>query len=221
MKRKCAITALIICMCIIICSVPVSASDVPTVYIKDTKAKAGSTFTVDVMISGNPGINTFRFGFDYDTSLLTLDSAKVSSDFPGQFMFIKKAVWLASSDNYNNGTLLTLTFTLNDNAPVGDTPIAVTFSRGDICNFSEQLVEFTSVPGKITVISPAPGDINCDGKVNAVDCNLLKMMVIGEYYGSPEATKYADLDSNGKINSVDANIIKALIVGISFTFQDK
>lgn len=53
------------------------------------------------------------------------------------------------------------------------------------------------------------GDINGDGKVNAIDSNLMKKIILGGY--SP--TKAADINEDGKYNSADSNLIKKIIMG--------
>lgn len=213
MKIKRGTAAVFICICMILSAFPAFSASVPTIYVKDAMAGAGEAVTVDVMISDNPGFNTFRFGFDYDTTAMTLDSVKLSTRFPGQFMYIKKAVWVASSDNFTNGTVLTLTFNVSKDAACGDYPVSVTFSPGDICNFSEQLVSFSSIPGKVSVVNMRPGDINRDGKINAVDSNLLKSLVLGNVALTPDEIKNADLNGDGKLNAIDTNLIKSIILG--------
>ncbi|MDD6094432.1 MAG: dockerin type I repeat-containing protein, partial [Clostridia bacterium] len=53
------------------------------------------------------------------------------------------------------------------------------------------------------------GDINGDGKINAVDSNLIKKIVLGTF----EFSIAADMDGNGKLNSVDSYLLKHKILG--------
>jgi len=59
------------------------------------------------------------------------------------------------------------------------------------------------------------GDVNCDGTVNAVDSNLLKRAIAGEYYieSGSKAFANADMDGNGAINAVDSNLLKRKVAG--------
>lgn len=58
-----------------------------------------------------------------------------------------------------------------------------------------------------------PGDINMDSKVNAVDSNLLRQMILGSMEGTKEEKLAADINEDLKINTVDSNLMKQLILG--------
>lgn len=59
------------------------------------------------------------------------------------------------------------------------------------------------------------GDVNLDGAVNAVDSNLLKRSIAGEYYidSASDNAKAADINGDGQINAVDSNLLKRTIAG--------
>lgn len=48
-----------------------------------------------------------------------------------------------------------------------------------------------------------PGDLNGDGKVNALDVLIMKKSLIGNYTLSDEQKKKADMNGDGKINPID------------------
>ena len=123
----------------------------PTISVGSVEAMPGETVTVPVSISGNPGINTFSFGFLYDTSRLMLMGVEPSSKLGGQFVYKKKAVWLNSSDLKYNGDLLYVTFKVSDSAEYGEYDISVTYSPGAISDYNEDDVDFAVVPGKIVI----------------------------------------------------------------------
>lgn len=67
---------------------------------------------------------------------------------------------------------------------------------------------------RIETVLPFKGDINDDGKRNAIDSNIMKQYVMGEIPISEETLRYAvDLNADGKINAVDMNILKGIILG--------
>lgn len=67
---------------------------------------------------------------------------------------------------------------------------------------------------RIETVLPFKGDINNDGKRNAIDLNIMKQYVIGEMSIANEVTNYAlNLYIDGKINAVDMNILKGIILG--------
>lgn len=58
------------------------------------------------------------------------------------------------------------------------------------------------------------GDVNNDGKVNALDSLILKKLIVGTFESrSPQAEDAADVNGDGKINALDSYILKMIIVG--------
>ena len=127
------------------------AAGTPTATVSSASAAPGETVTLNVALSNNPGINTFSFGFDYDTTRLNLTNVELTSGIPGQFTYSKKAVWLNSSDIATNGNFLVLTFDVLDSAASGDAKVNLTYNAGDIANYDEEDVNFQLVSGKVTV----------------------------------------------------------------------
>ncbi len=82
-----------------------------------------------------------------------------------------------------------------------------------ILTFADRVYGAVGQSVTVTVSEAAPGDLNCDGKVNAVDASLMKMAVMG----FTDASQYggaADLNGDGKVNTVDVMLIKMLILGV-------
>lgn len=129
----------------------VFAVGTPAFTVSSATASQGETVNLKVLISNNPGINTFSLGFDYDTSRLSLESVEKSFNMPGQFQYSKKAVWLNSSDSTYNGEALNLVFSVLEDAVPGDAFVAVTYNSGDISNYNEEDVDFDLVAGKVTI----------------------------------------------------------------------
>lgn len=65
----------------------------------------------------------------------------------------------------------------------------------------------------IPVISISVGDINLDGKINAVDANIMKIFVLEGVENDSEFRARADINGDGKINAVDSNLLKSIILG--------
>ena len=129
---------------------PVSDS---AITVGTATAAPGAEVTVPVSVSNNPGFNTFVLGIAYDTTRLSLNTVTVNPNLGGQFTYANKAVWLGGADTAYNGEILSLTFTVLQNAPEGDAYVNVTYNAGDISNYNEDDVNFAVVPGKITVIN--------------------------------------------------------------------
>lgn len=150
MHRKLLSVVLAMIMILSMTTIAFAAGE-PTVTVSSAAAMPGDTVTLDVALSGNPGINTFSFGFQYDTARLSLTNVELAPGIPGQFTYSKKAVWLNSGDITTNGNYLKLTFKVLDKAAVGEAVVSATYSVGDIANYDEEDVNFQVVPGKITV----------------------------------------------------------------------
>ena len=113
--------------------------------------------SVDVKVSGNPGISAMILGIEYDTSRLSLESVEKYSELSGMFEYTKKVVWVNSGDTTYDGTIFTMNFRVLDSAQSGDAEITVLYEEGDICNYDEQLVDFDIVSGGVTVINGGTG----------------------------------------------------------------
>ncbi len=122
-----------------------------TIEVGTATAAPGTTVTVPVSITKNPGINTFSLGFDYDTTKLELVDVAINETLGGQFAYSKKAVWLSGKDTTYTGEILTLTFKVKESVADGDVPVAVTCTVGEISNYDEEDLIFDLVAGKVVV----------------------------------------------------------------------
>ncbi len=80
------------------------------------------------------------------------------------------------------------------------------------CMFDNVKVYNFAEPGEATEPDEpgVPGDINGDGKVNSVDANLIKQIIVGNM----EMTKAADMNGDGKVNPVDSVLLVQMVLGI-------
>lgn len=151
-KKK--LTFLLLSLAVLIApfTLAVSAeSNKPTISVGSTSADAGDKVSVDVLISGNPGICSFILGLKYDTSRLEFESATLDGEVGGFFESNKRLVWVTDKDTDYNGKYLTLNFTVLKSAQAGKADVTVTYSDGDICNYNEEDVTFDVVPGVINI----------------------------------------------------------------------
>ena len=63
-------------------------------------------------------------------------------------------------------------------------------------------------------------DANADGKVDAVDCFLIRHAIAGNI-SLPKKIKFGDVDGNGKITSNDSTIVRRHIANISVLSGEK
>lgn len=95
----------------------ISAEEKPQMTVSTVEANIGQTVTVNVIVSGNPGMCAAALKPVYDKTALELVEMKFNTAlFSGNVKYGVKAVWSASADNVNNGIFLTLTFKVLDNA---------------------------------------------------------------------------------------------------------
>ena len=168
----------------------------------------GDEVTVNVSIAENPGIMVLNLGLDYDRTRLSY----VGFEDAGftDWTVASNAVWLGNSNSNFNGVILKLKFKIVDNAPEGDAYVTVTCGDGDMADQNETVYIPSIQAGKVTVYITIPGDINGDGKVNALDLVRLKRAIAGE---NVELVGSGDTTGDGKVNALDLVRLKRAIAG--------
>lgn len=153
-------------MLMTLCAFGISAADEPTMTVSTVTAERGQTVTLDVVVSGNPGMNAAILKPVYDETALELVSMKFNmTDFNGQEQYGKNAVWAASSDNTSNGTFLTLEFNVLEGASVGTTEVTLSnvdgyLKDGAVSNSAAETVNYKVVAGGVNVFDPTAPVIN-------------------------------------------------------------
>ena len=160
MIKRTISAVLVIVLAIAAMTMSAVAADAPTISVGAASGNPGDTVTVTLSIENNPGVCAMILTPTYDTTALRLDGAKLSDDFDGMLECVNKIVWIHSGgDSQNNGTFLTLSFTVLDSARAGDSNISLTYSNGDVCNWDEKYVDFEIVSGKIEILSDGTGTV--------------------------------------------------------------
>lgn len=107
------------------------------VLVEETRTPVpGENFTVDVELSGNPGITGFQIVLGYDSSVMTLNSASFADflDDAGIKCTRSGNTLTVTADQpvARNGVWVTLTFRLNSGAALGNYPIKVSAGSSGI-----------------------------------------------------------------------------------------
>ena len=136
---------LVLTMCAIMMPVTVLASGSGSVTVTSGTAKAGQTVSVDVSITGNPGVAALIVEPEYDPNVLTLDSITGSGL---NWTTGNAASWSDAANTTYIGKILTLNFTVNENATYGTTSVGV---KIDASNYDEELVSFSVSSGTVTI----------------------------------------------------------------------
>lgn len=186
--------------------------------IDNVEAEAGKTITVAVNIQNNPGIIGAVLTLNYDPAL-TLTKAEAGNAWgslnfttPPVFSNPCNFVWdgVVGAD-YENGTVLVLTFDLPNNAEVGTVyNISASYTYGNMINANLETVNVEIVSGSITVYSSL-GDVNKDGVINVVDVILLRRYLVGGYEVVIDEST-ADMNGDGIITIADVVLLRRLLV---------
>lgn len=140
----------------------ISAEEKPQMTVSTVEANIGQTVTVNVIVSGNPGMCAAALKPVYDKTALELVEMKFNTSlFSGNVKYGVKAVWSASADNVNNGIFLTLTFKVLDNAKIGISEVTIDntdgyLNYGAVCNRKEENIKYKVVSGGVNIIEPNP-----------------------------------------------------------------
>ena len=125
------------------------AADAPTVTLSSVKAKPGETVTIDVAIANNPGIAVFDVSLKYDADALSLEKVEKDAAFPGNLNPAATIPWFSMEETAYNGKIFTVTMKVLDTAKAGT--VSVSLDNCEFKNWNEEDVNFTIVPGSVTV----------------------------------------------------------------------
>ncbi len=124
------------------------------------KATAGSTdVPVDIIIRNNPGLLGLQMSVEYDESVLTLTDAVSGSALedltyqePSRYISGCNFLWYGTRvDRITDGTVLSLSFSVAENAPAGVYPITIVFDRDNTYDANFGNVTATTVNGVVVV----------------------------------------------------------------------
>ncbi|MGN0295388.1 MAG: InlB B-repeat-containing protein [Lachnospiraceae bacterium] len=227
MKRMKQLLALFLAIVLTAVAVPVSAAgtdgtDNETVITVESKSiTQGETIDVDVSIKNNPGILGVTLEFTYDDRL-TLVGASNGPAFsyltmtkPGKMESPCKFTWDGqeiTDGNLEDGTILTLTFELAEDAEAGENYAVSVRAVGSIYDNDLNPVSVSTVNGSVRFVDFTPGDVNGDSKVNISDVILTRRYIVGGYDLSI-IDLAADVNDDGKIDSRDVILLRRYIQG--------
>lgn len=160
MKHTVRVISLIVAICCLLSYVPVNAITIPTIadpeiVLSSVSGEAGNEVTVDISLSGNPGVAYLKLKVNYDTDL-SIVKAENKGVLAGTFTTSKTTTvkpyilqWMGADDSSGNGVIATVTFKIADNASVGEKSITVTVDECYNAEFDD--VTFDVANGSITV----------------------------------------------------------------------
>ena len=184
------------------------------------RCRAGETVDVTISLENNPGVAFMRLSVDYDSNAMKLVEVKdagilgieVHSDNLTADPYT--LYWENSTIRNNitsNGTAVTLTFEVDENAEEGSYPITVTYdnTKDDIMDVDFGEVYFNVINGAVEVVDFIYGDVNGDFEVTPVDSATLsrylaKWTGYGEDVIDPDAS---DVNCDGSVTAVDSAML--------------
>jgi len=198
-------------------------SEANLLWVQDASGAAGSVSTVKVLLTVDQDLYGAQFDLVFDQTKLQIkplaeDGVKLGSGAGGLVIPVldEDAVTAANSQGtlvvmmvdttlaapLTAGTekeLLSVKFTVDADAEVGDVPITLAnVSFATVVEEAAVEVEVSTQDGKVTVAEFQKGDVNGDGKVNIFDLlDLLKVLS-----GTGESPN-ADVNSDGKTDIFD------------------
>lgn len=193
----------------------------PVFVVSDVKTKAGKTVDVTVNIQNNPGIMAAKINVFYDTSVLTLKNVTNGSlmgeslfDQGGDISAVPYTVcWNDTSNNFtDDGVLVTYTFEVNENAPIGTTSVSLTYDSGSTFNYDLENVEFSTIDGTMEIINRTPGDANNDDEVDLKDVVVMRRWLSGGWTVTIDDSN-ADINCDTMVDLKDVVILRRYLSG--------
>ena len=200
----------------------------PTVSAGSARVKAGKTVQIPLKLENNPGFADLSVEIEWDKSVMALESTEPTAF--GGILTTSQTVqknpyllnWTSTQNLTYNGTLALLNFSIREDAPEGEYPVAVRYYRGidganrdgEDVNYDENhtAVPFAYESGTVTVLHYTPGDTTGDDKVTSRDAVYILQYLAGwDVEGLVPAAM--DVDGNGRINSWDAILLLRYIAG--------
>jgi len=198
-------------------------SESTIISMKETWGMPGNQVTVVLSMENNPGIIGMTLKIDYNEDIITMVNAENGTAVKGEAIsFTPPAsgsnyVWTGSSVKANeisNGTLLTLTFNVKENAKLGEYP--VTISCLDAVDNDMNQVPIEIKGNSISIIDYIPGDTSGNGEIAMNDLVLLvRYIADGGYnengYAAKVNERACDVNRDRDITVRDAVLLSRYI----------
>ena len=220
--KKTRIMALILCLAMLICTMSAfTVSAAAPASLNGEYSIDGNKLTLKLVLKNNPGINTLVADLAYDSAALTIDTVTNGDVFcdanngslfevntannPLILYFEENSVGNISA----NGTVATIVFTVNQEKDDYGFVLTVDSNNTFACGEGIVPVDVEFAASTVTEKNFMVGDLNGDGKVNAIDGNLCRRVIVG----TDEFNPAADINGDGKVNAIDGSLIVSLILG--------
>lgn len=196
--------------------------------VKDASAMPGGTVSVDITVKNNPGIQGAMLLVSWDEGLTLTKKAQNGAAFealgltaPAKLSSPYNLVWYAQDlepEDIKDGVIATLEFKVSPQAKDGDRlTVSVTSEYGDIVDCNKQSLSPRTENGTVSVATYIPGNVNGDGRINALDLIDLSQYIADGCKTDPDSYNVSlnpnagDVDDSGRLNALDLILISQYI----------
>ncbi|MBQ6874381.1 MAG: InlB B-repeat-containing protein [Clostridia bacterium] len=209
------------------------ASSQAILSIESAYVSPGETFDVKVEIKNNPGIVSANLRLTFDDGLVLVgatngDAFSTLTYIPpkqlssgGKITSNCQIAWTGfdiDDKDIKDGTVVTLTFELDESARIGENyDIDISSLSGDIVDKNLNSVLLTA-SGTVTAIDYMPGDVNSDKIINMLDVVILSRYIVDGCKNDPNGyavgvnESACDVNADSSINMLDVVLISRYIV---------
>ncbi len=195
-----------------------SAESSAVLTVEESWANPGSTASVNLVITENPGILGATLVVSWDESLTLVDDVSgeafshMTYTSPSRYVSSgTNFVWFGNEvDNEVDGTILTLTFQVSESADNNAIlPISVAYVAGDVIDGNDNDVMLDITDGYVRVITYMPGDVTGDNRVNSRDLVRLSQYISDgcttnpDGYNAEVIVDACDVNGDGRVNARD------------------
>ena len=110
------------------------------------------------------------------------------------------------------GTILTLTFTVKDTAPAGQTTVMLAYDEASTFEMDLHAVPLTIVGADLTVIKHTPGDADGDGEITLQDVANIARSLAGGWDVTVDQ-RNSDVNGDGVVNLKDVVLLRRYLAG--------
>lgn len=207
----------LICLGLLMLVLPLTAraTEQTTVSVAAVTAKAGQTVSVPVTIRNHGGFTNFSLNLTYEEKALELIEVKPGALCRGLTRVNGGKIVSAEADVvHGNGVLATAVFKVREGyAGTATVTPTVDYIRCAEDTGTFQTLTVTATPGSVRVETTGEdkpeteitlGDLNGDGRINALDAALAYSHLAGVKILSQSQLAAADVDGNGIVDFSDA-----------------
>lgn len=225
-KRK--LLSIVLAIGMLVSIIPMSVIAISTcnavIGMEETWAAAGSSVDINIYITGNPGIIGGTLTVSWPEEL-TLISDKNGTAFD-EITYQKPSryvnggtnfVWYGSDvEEVKNGTILTLTFEVDENASDADKYL-ITITGKSFTDTDQNTVDVCFKSEYIRIINYIPGDVSGDGEIKPLDLVLLARYISDGCVTDPKGYNVtlnesaSDVNDDGELTPMDLILISRYI----------